>query len=40
MEALPKKGTKMTVEPTETASEFIKDFIMVKPETLFDTILV
>lgn len=30
----------MTVKPTETPSQFIKDFIIVKPDTLYDTILV
>lgn len=35
-----KKGTKMIIKPTETPSEFIKNFIMVKPATLCDTILV
>lgn len=29
----------MTVKPTETASELIKDFIMVKLETLHDVVL-
>lgn len=35
-----KKGTKMTVKPTERPSEFIKDFIMVKLKTLYNTTLV
>lgn len=29
----------MTVKPTETVSELIKDFIMVKLETLHDAVL-
>lgn len=29
----------MTVKPIETSSELIKDFIMVKLETLYDAIL-
>lgn len=29
----------MTVKPTETSSELIKNFIMVKLETLYDAIL-
>lgn len=40
MQVWQKKGTKMTVKPTETPFEFIKDFITVKAETLYDTILV
>lgn len=35
-----KKGTKKTVKPTERPSEFIKDFIMVKLKTLYNTTLV
>lgn len=29
----------MTVKPIETSSELIKDFILVKQETLYDAIL-